>query len=144
MAFFNLVCQKDGGKTKLKTSKDNFAFQTVRIGAKAERLASKADTLLSTETSQGTVVAELPVYESKEVDYLSADATFTVCRLLHFARLSGFSGAADVEDTGNPVDGAAEHGADANPGNATGRPLQLVAVPSGPACRCDRFGRWRE
>ena len=33
-----------------------------------------------------------------------------------------------------------EHGADANPGNATGRPLHLVAVPSGPGCRCDRFG----
>ena len=115
VAFFNLVCQKDGGKTILKTSKDNFAFQTVRIGAKAERLASKADTLLSTETSQVTVVAELPVYESKEVDYLSADATFTVCRLLHFARISGSSSAADVADTGNSVDGAAEH---ATPGDS--------------------------
>ena len=72
-------------------------------------MASKAGALLSTETSQVTVVAELPAFESREIDYLSADATITVCRLLHFARQSGSSGAGDAQDTSNSGDGAAEH-----------------------------------
>ena len=109
VTFFNLVCQKEEGKTILKTSLDNFAFETVRVGAKAQRLASEAGKLLSTETSQVTVVAELPAFESREIDYLSADATITVCRLLHFARQSGSSGAGDAQDTSNSGDGAAEH-----------------------------------
>ena len=32
VAFFNLVCQKQDGKTVLRTSFDNFAFETARDG----------------------------------------------------------------------------------------------------------------
>ena len=105
VAFFNLVCQKEESKTILKTSLENFTFETVRVGQKAERLEAQAAKLLSAETSQVTIVAELPAFESKEIDYISAQATLTVCRLLHFARQGGNS---DTDDGA----GAAEH---ANP-----------------------------
>ena len=87
VSFFNLVCQTDEGKTILKPSINSFAFETVRIGPKAERLLAKADALLATNASNVTVVAELPNFQPREkVDYPSPEATLTVCRLLHLAR----------------------------------------------------------
>ena len=99
-----MVCQKDGDKTILKPTINSFAFETVRIGPKAERLLAKADALLATNASNITVVTGLPAFQPKEeVDDLSPEATLTVCRLLHLAR-QGDSETQDVSSAG-----AAEH-----------------------------------
>ena len=75
VSFFKLVCQKDEGNTRLKPTINSFAFETVRIGPKAERLLAKADALLATNASNVTVVTELPAFQPKEeVDYFSLEA----------------------------------------------------------------------
>ena len=104
VSFFNLVCQKDDGKTILKPALNSFAFETVRIGPKAERLLAKAGELLATNAGDVTVVTELPTFQPREeVDYLSPEATLTVCRLLHLAR----QGDSETQDASSAV--AAEH-----------------------------------
>ena len=81
VSFFNLVCQKDDSKTILKPAINSFAFESVRIGPKAERLIAKAGALLATNADNVTVVAELPTFQPKEeIDYVSPAATLTVCR----------------------------------------------------------------
>ena len=110
MAFFNLVCQEDSGKIILKTSRQGFAFEEVRSGQKAERLLAKVDTLLNTETSEVSVVTELPQYQVQhDVDYANTEATLTVARLVQLARRSdGYSNS--ISDTANASSvGAREH-----------------------------------
>ena len=71
VSIFNLVCQKDAGKTILKPTIRPFAFEAVRIGPKAERLPAKVDALLATNASNVTVVTESPAFQPREgVDYL--------------------------------------------------------------------------
>ena len=86
-AFCNLICQKDGDQTILKPSMNSFTYESVTEGTKATRLIAKADELLATSAEHVTVVAELPVFQSRqEIDYRSTQATLTVCRLLQLAR----------------------------------------------------------
>ena len=61
-----MVCQKNEGKTILKPTIHSFAFETVRIGPKAERLLANADALLASNASNVTVVTELPAFQAKE------------------------------------------------------------------------------
>ena len=104
VSFFNLVCQTDAGKTISKLAINSFAFETVRIGPKAERLQGKTEALLATNASDVTVVAELLTFRPREeVDYLSPESTLTVCRLLHLARQG------DSETQVASSAGAAEH-----------------------------------
>ena len=103
VTFFNLVCQKDDDKTILKPSMNSFAFEPVSEGTKATRLIAKAEQLLATSAEDVTVVAELPVFQTRqEVDYLSTQAILTVCRLLDLARQS------DAENLGISTAGAAD------------------------------------
>ena len=82
----------------------SFTFESVTEGTKATRLIAKADELLATSADNITVVAELPAFQQRqEIDYLSTQATLTVCRLLHLARQS------DAENLGVSEAGAAEH-----------------------------------
>ena len=102
--FSKLVYHKDDGKTRLKPTINSFAFETVRIGPKAERLLAKADALLATNTSNVTVVTELPAFQPEEKDDdLSPEATLTVCRRLHLARQRD----SETQDVSSA--GAAEH-----------------------------------
>ena len=79
---------------------NSFAFETVRIGPKAERLLAKADALLATNASNVTVVTELPAFQPKEeVDHFSPEATLIVCRFLQLAR-QGDSETQDVSSAG--------------------------------------------
>ena len=110
VAFFNLLCQLEDGKTILKTTREAFAFEIVRSGPKAERLLAKADALLATDASSVTVVTELPAFQAWEaVDYMSREATLTVTRLVHLARQGDLSSAGLSDPVDPSPDGAAEH-----------------------------------
>ena len=90
-------------KTILKPTINSFAFETVRIGPKAERLLAKADALLAMNASNMTVVTELLAFQPKEpFYYFSPEATLAVCRFLHLAR----QGDSEAQDSNA---GAAEH-----------------------------------
>ena len=65
------------------------AFRVCTEGAKAKRLATNAATILSVDSSDVTVVTELPTFIKQEVDYKIIDSTVTVCRLLHYVIEAG-------------------------------------------------------
>ena len=52
----------DNSKTTLKTSRDNFTFEVCDEGTKAERLRKKANSILSLDDAQVTVVSDLPTF----------------------------------------------------------------------------------
>ena len=101
VAFFDLVSHRekstasasehaDNSKTILKTSRDKFTFAVCSEGAKAERLESNANRILSLDDAQVTVVSELPTFVRQDaIDYQSVDSTLTVCRLLHYTIQAG-------------------------------------------------------
>ena len=103
VAFFNLFVQKEdaavgaaehGGKNKkntLKTSREKFYFQIYGPSARADRLKDKAAAITNTASDQITVVAEMPTFEEKKIDYLGTEGTFTVCRLLDYTINAGSS-----------------------------------------------------
>ena len=108
--FFNLLCQQEDGKTILKTTREAFAFETVRCGPKAERLLAKADALLAADATSVTVVAELPAFQvQQDVDYMAREATLTVTRLVHLARQADWGSAFVSDLVSAPPAGAAEH-----------------------------------
>ena len=110
VAFFNLRAQKSKdsasehtshSKTTLATIRDKFSFEVCTEGAKASRLATNAATILSVDSSDVTLVTELPTLIKQEVDYKIIESTVTVCRLLHYVIEAG--PAALPDGSGEPV-----------------------------------------
>ena len=110
VAFFNLVVLKaenesnDNKKTTLKTSKDKFVFHKSTDNERADRLKQNAEVIAG--STDITVVAELPTFESTPIDYVSMESTFTVCRLLAYVIQAGGSLMTPNSNGG----GASEHG----------------------------------
>ena len=113
LAFFNLVCKKDeqmasateyaaGPTTTLRTSRDKFTFEICNEGAKANRLATNAATVLATDSRNITVVSELPTFAKKDIDYRAVYSTLTVCRLLHYTLQAGPALMSVDEPDGSP------------------------------------------
>ena len=101
VAFFNLYVQKEdvtlgagehvvkNKKTTLKTSREKFYYYFSTFSARSERLKQNAASITGTASDQITVVAEMPTFTNKEIDYVAAEGTFTVCRLLDYAINAG-------------------------------------------------------
>ena len=98
IAFFNFRAQKSKdsasehtshSKTTLAPIRDKFSFEVCTEGAKARRLATNAATILSVDSSDVTIVTEVPTFIRQEVDYKIIDSTVTVCRLLHYVIEAG-------------------------------------------------------
>ena len=110
VAFFNLVVLKeenesnDNKKTTLKTSKDKFVFHKSTDNERADRLKQNAEVIAG--STDITVVAEMPTFESTPIDYVSMESTFTVCRLLAYVIQAGGSLMTSNSNGG----GASEHG----------------------------------
>ena len=75
----------------MKTSREKFYFQICECGAKAERLKNNAAAITTTASDKITVVAEIPTFAKKEIDYVATDGTLTVCRLLDYTINAGSS-----------------------------------------------------
>ena len=90
VAFFNLVSHKEktmgsaSEHTTLKTSRQKFTFEICNEGTKASRLTTNATTVTTKDSSQITVVSELPNFVKQDIDYMAVDSHLTVCRLLHY------------------------------------------------------------
>ena len=93
VAFFNLVVLKedqttapgdsdhgnDNRKTTLKTSKDKFFFHMSTDNERANRLKQNASGIA--DSTDITVVTEIPTFLNSAIDYSTIDSTLTVCRL---------------------------------------------------------------
>ncbi len=86
VAFFNMIVFREDDKTILKTCKDNFTFQIIRTGEKAERLLAKREELLAPDAAV-SVVTDAPAFApAQNVDYSDKEAILTVCCLLELTR----------------------------------------------------------
>ena len=85
VALFNLVVTAGNAqqKSSLKPSLDGFMWETCRVGEKAQKLLEGASALKNRAAEQVTRVVSIPEFTPSEAaDYLTPEATLTVCRLL--------------------------------------------------------------